>query len=170
MIGVSGGVARTDFNSIRQLMRTFTIYGHNRQSPAYKQLSILNSVPSPRSATLKKYAPNVEMSMWYLYCIYIYLSSCVYFVCTLVLVSQKLCDDGSVDLIFTEFGDCTAKRIPVRTDPKYTSLYIPLLRQCIAFGRSREYFHPVDLRLDRNSAFARSQACQEWQPCHFSQV
>ena len=77
MIGVSGGVARRDFKGIRQLMKTFAIQGHGRRSSAYKQLSMLNSVPSPRSATLKKYAPNVEMCM-YLHATVLHLAICVY--------------------------------------------------------------------------------------------
>ena len=95
---------------------------------------------------------------------------CTYVFFLKVLVSQRLCPDGSIKLIFTEFADAKAKRIHVLGNPKRTCLYIPLLRQCSAFGRSPLYFAPIDLRCNRKSAFSRSNCCKKWQPIRFTQV
>ena len=66
MIGVRGGIPREDFKSIRLLMRTFAASGHDSKSSAYKQLNMMTDVPTARSATLKKYAPHIDMSVFYI--------------------------------------------------------------------------------------------------------
>ena len=86
------------------------------------------------------------------------------------MVSHKIRDDGEIQLVFTEFGKTNVEHEEVIKDPKRSGIYIPLVNQGTAFVQSAQYIKPVDLRANRDSEFARSNACKQWQPCRFTQV
>lgn len=89
----------------------------------------------------------------------------------LELVSQKYTDDGTISLVFTEFGTEDSVKVPVINNPRCTVLYIPLVNQLTMNARSRDLLDPVDLLCtDDDAAWATSNACKQFQPIRFSQV
>lgn len=88
----------------------------------------------------------------------------------IVLVSQQLQSDGSISLLYTQFGVTESIPKRVNSNPRLTVLWIPLVNQLTNSARSKKHFKTVDRLCVSKSKFVQSNGCKKFQMYRFSQI